>query len=108
MSSKSVEHVDNALAKIRPLFEKARLRIEALKPGEKIPATKLAEELANEIGMKGASLYPTLRFLFDGYPGVKISRGAHGGILRLPLDVQSSVIDVSSDTTDSESASDNA
>jgi hypothetical protein len=82
------QHVDDSLTKIRSIFVKACARIEALKPGEKIPATKLAEELASEIGMSGASLYPSLKFLFDGYPGVKVLRGAHGGIVRLPVDPQ--------------------
>jgi hypothetical protein len=37
--------------------------------------------------MTGPQLYPTLKFLIDGYPGVKVSRGAHGGIERLPVPV---------------------
>lgn len=77
------QHVDDSLAKIRAIFVKACNRIEALKPGEKIPATKLAEELASEIGMTGPALYPTLRFLFESYPGVSVTRGAHGGLKRL-------------------------
>lgn len=78
----NTKHVEDSLQKIRVIFEKASTRIEALKQGEKIPATKLAEELANEIGMTGPSLYPTIKFLLDGYPGVKILRGAHGGICK--------------------------
>lgn len=81
----SKQHIDNVLATIRPIFEKAAERIDALKPGEKIPATKLAEDLAKEIGMSGAQLYPTLKFLFDDYPGVDVRKGAHGGIIKLPL-----------------------
>lgn len=79
-------HIDASLDKVRAIYEKASARIEALRPptatqpGEKIPATVLAAEIAKEIGMTGPQLYPTLKFLFDGYPGVKISRGAHGGI----------------------------
>lgn len=80
------QHIDSSLEKIRVIYEKASARIEALRPptatqpGEKVPATVLAAEIAKEIGMTGPQLYPTLKFLFDGYPGVKISRGAHGGI----------------------------
>jgi len=77
------EQVSRTLSKIRPFLEKASARIEAIKPGEKIPATELAEELANEIGMTGPQLYPTLKFLFDGYPGVDVRKGAHGGIYKL-------------------------
>lgn len=76
------EHVEDSLAKIRTIFEKASTRIEALKPGEKIPATVLAEDIAKENGMTGPQLYPTLKFLFDGYPGVDIRKGAHGGIIK--------------------------
>jgi len=75
-------HIEQSLAKIRTIFEKASARIEAMKPGDKIPATKLAEELAEEIGMTGATLYPTLKFLYDKYPGVDIKRGAKGGIIK--------------------------
>jgi len=77
------QHLENALARIRPIFEKAVERIEALKPGEKVPATKLAEDLAKEYDMKGPALYATLMFLFEDYPGVARRRGAHGGLIKL-------------------------
>jgi hypothetical protein len=80
------EHTDNVLANIRNLFNKVNDRIDALKPGEKIPATVLAADLAKEMGMTGPQLYPTLKFLLnDDYPGVDIRRGAHGGIMKLPV-----------------------
>lgn len=75
-------HVDECLAKVRVIFEKASERIESLQSGEKIPATTLASELAESIGMTGPQLYPTLKFLFDSYPGVDVKRGAHGGIIK--------------------------
>jgi hypothetical protein len=78
-------HVEASLDKIRAIFEKASARIEALKPGEKVPATELAAQLGKEIGMTGPQLYPTLKFLFDGYPGVDVKRGAHGGIIKQPV-----------------------
>jgi len=81
----SDKHVEESLEKIRNIFKEAQSRIEALKPGEKIPATALAQELADKIGMTGPQLYPTLKFLFDGYPGVDIRRGAHGGIFKLDV-----------------------
>jgi len=79
-------HLDKAIVEVRELFTAAALRIEALKPGEKIPATQLAQELGVERGMTGAQAYPILKVLInDSYPGVKILKGAHGGILKLPL-----------------------
>lgn len=75
-------HIDNALAKIKVVFEKASEKIDALKQGEKIPATVLAEQLAQDIGMSGPQLYPTLLFLIRDYPGVDVKRGAHGGIVK--------------------------
>jgi hypothetical protein len=79
------KHITASLDKIRKLFEKASSRIEALKPGEKIPATVLADQIAKEENMNGPQLYPTLKFLFDGYPGVKIKKGAQGGIEKLAI-----------------------
>lgn len=79
----NVKHIEDSLAKVRPIYERASARIEALKIGEKIPATKLAEELAAEFGTTGPALYPTLKFLLTGYPGVSVTRGAHGGITKL-------------------------
>lgn len=90
------EHIDASLTKIRTIFERASQRIEALQPGEKIPATELAKELAKEVGMTGPSLYPTLCFLFRGYPGVEVKRGAHGGIRR-PLSTDVVVASVETD-----------
>lgn len=78
-------HIEASLTKIRAIFERASQRIDDLKVGEKIPATKLAEELGKEIGMAGPQLYPVLCFLFKGYPGVEVKRGAHGGIIKMPV-----------------------
>lgn len=83
----SKEHVELSLDKIRKLFEKAALRIEALRPGEKIPATALAELIAKEEGMNGPQLYPTLLFLFKDYPGIEVKRGAKGGLCKLPSSI---------------------
>lgn len=89
MNDNVLLHLEDAINQIRALFLKAATRIEELKPGEKIPATRLAEELASERGMTGPQLYPTLKFLFDDYPGVEVKRGAHGGICRpLPKPVE--------------------
>ena len=77
------KHVEFSLNKIRSIFSRTSECIEAIPVGEKIPATKLAEDLAKEIGMTGPGLYPTIKFLLDGYPDVKILKGAHGGILKL-------------------------
>lgn len=82
------EHIDNTLAKIKIIFDKASSKIDSLKSGEKIPATVLAADLASEFTsasgdpMTGPQLYTTLKFLLDGYPGVDVKRGAHGGIIK--------------------------
>lgn len=79
------DHIEVSIAKIRSIFERASERIEALKPGEKIPATQLAETIGSDFGLTGPQLYPTLRFLFDGYPGILVRRGAHGGLIKPDL-----------------------
>jgi len=103
MDDKVLLHIEEALGEVRTLFMKAATRIEALKPGEKIPATQLAEDLAKEQGMTGPQLYTTLKhYLFEGYPGVEIRRGAHGGIYRLPVAKATAVVDKpASDANDS-------
>lgn len=83
MTVANTKHVEYSLDQIRALFIKASEAIEALAPGGKIPATALAEKIGKEIDIAGPQLYPTLKFLFNGYPGVKILRGAHGGIYKL-------------------------
>lgn len=80
---KSEQHIEETLNKLRAIYVEAATRIDALQGDEKIPATKLAIEIAESRGMSGPQLYPTLKFLFDGYPGVKISKGAHGGIQKI-------------------------
>lgn len=84
----NTDHINNSLAKIRVLFEETSEVIEALAPGQKIPATKLAQQIAERHGMTGATLYPTLLFLIKDYPGVEVRRGAQGGIIKLPLEVK--------------------
>jgi len=91
MDQEVKQHIENALNEIRvQIFDKAAARIDALKENEKVPATTLAEEIAREIvlpngkRMTSPQIYPTLKFLLKGYPGVEISRGAHGGIKKLP------------------------
>ncbi len=78
-------HIEDSLATIREMFERAAERIEALPEDgkSKIPATKLAEEIGKEFGLSGPTMYPTMLFLFKGYPGTALKKGAHGGIVRL-------------------------
>ncbi len=73
-------HVDQVLDDIRGIYLQAVERIEALRPGEKLPATSLAEDLARGLGLTGPQLYPIVKRLLDGYPGTTLKRGAHGGI----------------------------
>ena len=85
MNNEVTQHIEAALNEVRALFLKAAQRIEAVKPGEKMPATVLAEALAKEQSpdLTGPQIYPTLKILLNKYPGVDIRRGAHGGIYRL-------------------------
>jgi hypothetical protein len=79
------EHIDASLSKVRSLFEEASDVIEALRPNEKVTATGLAAMIAAKHSMSGATLYPILKMMFDGYPGVSVTRGAKGGIMKLPI-----------------------
>lgn len=81
----SIKHVEDSLGKVRAMFDAASARIEALHVGEKVPATILAEQVGSEHGMTGAQAYPILKILFNGYPGVEILRGAHGGIKKIAI-----------------------
>lgn len=80
------KHVEESLGHIRVIFQQASTRLEALKPGGKVTATGLAEELAKEHGTTMPALYPVLKFFINTLDKNvwKISRGAHGGIERLP------------------------
>jgi hypothetical protein len=82
-SDKVQQHIENALDKIRVIFIKAAEKIDSQKPGDRIRATHLAEEIGQEFGITGAQLYPTLQFLYDNFPNTKRYRGAHGGIQKL-------------------------
>ena len=77
------QHIEETLNRIRSFYIEAATRIEALQGDGKIPATKLAEDIAKQHGMTGPQLYPTLKFLFDKYPEVEVLRGAHGGIRKV-------------------------
>jgi hypothetical protein len=83
MNTEITNHIESAVDAVRALYLKAATRIEAIKPGEKIPATQLANELAVEQGTTGPALYPVLKMLLVNYPGVEIKRGATGGIYKL-------------------------
>lgn len=82
MNNEVIAHVEQSINEVRSLYLKAATRIEAIKPGEKIPATQLAEDLAKEYGKTGPQIYPILLLLIKNYPGVVVRKGAHGGICR--------------------------
>lgn len=105
MNDNVLLHLEDAVNQVRALFLKAATRIEELKPGEKVPATQLAADLAAERGMTGPALYPVLKFLFEGYPGILVKRGAHGGLIRPAVQSESNK---SSDKPESESESESA
>jgi hypothetical protein len=79
------KHIDDSLAKIRVIFEAAAAVIEALPEDgkSKVPGTTLAGEVGKPFGINMASMYPTMLFLYKGYPGTELRKGAHGGIVRL-------------------------
>jgi hypothetical protein len=82
--SSNKDHVEMTLSRIRTIFEAASEKIEALKSGEKIIATHLADELVAtlKLDMTGIQLYPTIRWLLVNYPGTTLKRGAHGGLFK--------------------------
>lgn len=83
--NKQVEtHIETRLNDIRTIYLKAVERLEALKPGERIPSTVLADEIAKEMGQKTTQLYPILLPMLNGYPRFIRRVGAKGGMERLP------------------------
>lgn len=88
LDPKTEQHIDETLANLRAIYVEAATRIEALTGDNKIPATKLAADIAEAHDMTGPQLYPTLKFLFDGFPGVEITKGAHGGIRKVKPKVE--------------------
>ena len=77
------EHIEDTLQKFREIFEKISAKIERMKPGEKILATQLAGEVAQDYKMSTAQIYPIFLHLIRGYPGIEQKRGAKGGIFKL-------------------------
>jgi len=82
MNNEVMEHIETALIEIRELFMATAQRIEAIKPGETYPATKLAKEIATELQGDGPPVYPILLKLTKNYPGIVVKRGKTGGIHR--------------------------
>ena len=79
----SKQYVDSTLDLIRPFFEEVQAHLDTMKVGDKVPATKLAEKIAEKHGMTGPQLYPTLKFYFDNCPELEVRRGAHGGLFKV-------------------------
>jgi hypothetical protein len=82
MSSK---YVEDTLNMIRPFFDEVQTHLDTMKVGDKVPATKLAERIAERHGMTGPQLYPTLKFFFDNCPELEVRRGAQGGLFKVEL-----------------------
>lgn len=77
--------LEASLAKVTEIFTHAEARIDALKVGEKVPATTLANDIASLYDQKGPQMYPLLKVYFDTRADgpdadIKIKRGATGGI----------------------------
>lgn len=100
MKTEVQNHIENRLNVYRTLFTQAAERVEALKPGEKIPATTLAKELAVEHEMTDQQAYLVLKVLWAEYPGVKLKGGAKGGIFKLDADGKDVNAPVSTDNGD--------
>lgn len=79
----SQEHVTENVKRIEEIFQKAAVRINALRLGERLPVTALAADLGKEYDLTGAQLYPIISLLLSGYPGVTVLRGAKGGIAKI-------------------------
>jgi hypothetical protein len=78
------QHIDHQLFLLRTIFEEASAKIEALKPGERLPATQLAHTIAAKYEINGIELYTVLKlFLFKNYPNLKVNRGRTGGLEKL-------------------------
>jgi len=92
--------VDLALDLIRPFFDEAQAHIEAMKVGDKVPATKLAASIAERHGMSGPQIYTLLKFFFDSCPELKVSRGAHGGLLKIVPNTEAELTEVKSKAFD--------
>jgi hypothetical protein len=78
------EHTEKKLAMIRSIFEDASTVIDAIIPGERIGAAKLAESIGMKYGISGPTLYHTLKLLLDGYPNTVMRLGPKGGLEKLP------------------------
>jgi hypothetical protein len=83
--NKQVElHIETRINDIRSIYLKAVERLEMLKPGERIPSTTLAKDIAKEMGQKDTQIYPILLPMLVGYPRFVRRVGAKGGMERLP------------------------
>lgn len=86
---KNIEnHIDESLLKIRKIFEAAAEKIEAIELDKRLPATELAKDLGEQFNLEGPQIYPTIKFLLENYPNIKIKRGAHGGIHRISENIE--------------------
>lgn len=83
MSDAIEKHIEDTLDHVRKIYKDAADIIAKLNAGEKIPATKLAAQVAESYGMSGPQLYPTILFLLKDFPGTKQKRGVNGGIWKL-------------------------
>ena len=100
----SKQYVDNILELIRPFFDEVQTHIDTMKVGEKVPATKLAQTIAERHDMTGPQLYPTLKFFFDNCPELEVRRGAHGGLFKIDPNAKKDTVEV----TTSEDSKENA
>lgn len=101
----SHQDVETALNKVRTFFLEVQEHIDAMKVGDKVPATKLADAIARRHDMTGPQLYPLLKVFFDNCQELLVKRGAHGGLFKIvPVDAIAETISVNKTSETDESA----
>lgn len=99
----SHQDVETALNKVRTFFLEVQEHIDAMKVGDKVPATKLADAIARRHDMTGPQLYPVLKFFFDTCTELNVKRGAHGGLFKIVPGTETKVEAVEPATTEGQS-----
>jgi hypothetical protein len=84
-------HVELSLERIRVIFKAFANELDKLiaghGPEDRVRIVEWCErycaDKSNNCNMAAAQLYPTLCYLLEGYPGIEVKRGRHGGAYRI-------------------------
>jgi hypothetical protein len=79
----NAQHIELKLTLVKTLFEEVSDRIDALKPGERLPLTNYSKSIASKYGLSGPQLYPIMLLLTKDYPGTKTRHGKNGGLVKM-------------------------